>query len=147
MYEHILIATDGSDSAEAAGRHAQELASTVDATLHVISCVEPIPLGKIPAGTEAASSDHHKTISIQEKLGTLAIDTIADQAKGTGISVVEDLLYGPPPSEIIDYATENDIDLIVLGTKGITGSRRFLIGSVAEKVVRQSDTPVLTIRG
>jgi len=56
------------------------------------------------------------------------------------------LLIGRPAEEIIDYAEKNDIDLIVMGTLGLTGVKRFLIGSVAENVVRHSKVPVLVVR-
>ena len=147
MYQNILIPTDGSEAAEAAAKHGQQLAETVGATVHVINCVEPIPLGKMPAGIKSSSSGHEGTIEQQRKLGEYAIGTIVDELEDAGISFVEELLHGPPGDEIIDYAEEHDIDLIVMGTEGRTGSERFLIGSVADKVVRRSPVPVMTIRG
>jgi len=55
-------------------------------------------------------------------------------------------LRGTPAEEILDYAEDNDIDLIMMGTHGLTGVKRFLIGSVAEKVLRHSKIPVMIIR-
>ena len=67
--------------------------------------------------------------------------------EATGIEVREVILEGHPSSEIINFADNNNIDLIVMGTLGKTGLDRFLMGSVAEKVIRGSKVPVLVVRG
>ena len=66
--------------------------------------------------------------------------------KEAGVKIEPVFLKGIPADKILEYAEENNIDLIVMGTHGLTGMKRFLIGSVAEKVVRHSRVPVMVIR-
>jgi nucleotide-binding universal stress UspA family protein len=75
-----------------------------------------------------------------------AISKVKEYGEASGVKVKEVLLEGHPSSEIIDFAENNDIDLIVMGTLGKTGLDRFLMGSVAEKVVRNSKVPVMVVR-
>jgi nucleotide-binding universal stress UspA family protein len=58
----------------------------------------------------------------------------------------QELLHGRPAEQLLDYAEQHDIDLISIGTHGRTGIDRFVMGSVAEKVIRRSEKPVLTVR-
>jgi len=81
-----------------------------------------------------------------KKEGQKAIYKVKECGEASGVEVREVLLEGHPSSEIIDFAENNDIDLIVMGTLGKTGLDRFLMGSVAEKVVRNSKVPVLVVR-
>ena len=78
--------------------------------------------------------------------GQRAISNVKEYGEASGVDVKEVLLEGHPSSEIIDFAENNNIDLIVMGTLGKTGLDRFLLGSVAEKVVRNSKVPVLVVR-
>ena len=71
---------------------------------------------------------------------------VKERGKVSGVEVREVLLEGHPSNEIIDFAENNNADLIVVGTLGKTGLDRFLMGSVAEKVVRGSKVPVLVVR-
>ena len=75
-----------------------------------------------------------------------ALDQLLDQDWAQGKKIVKSTRQGPPFLEIIRYAKENEIDLIVLGTHGRTGLAHVLLGSVAEKVVRKASCPVLTVR-
>ena len=82
-----------------------------------------------------------------QKEGNEAIQQIVDDAKASGIDIEGSLLEGHPSHEIIEFAQNNEIDVIVLGTLGKGGLDRFLLGSVAEKVTRNSKVPVLVVRG
>lgn len=70
-----------------------------------------------------------------------------ETAKAAGIEVESVLLEGHPADEIVKFAEQNDIEMILMGTLGKTGLDRFLLGSVAENVVRHSKIPVLVVRG
>ena len=136
MFEHILIPTDGSDSARSAAKTGIDLAAEQDATVHVLSVVKPIHGDE--GGTEQAMESMQAARERQ-------VEELAELAKANGLVTTTDVKLGTPVREIIDYTTTNDIDLVVMGTHGRTGIGRYLIGSVTEKVVRLSETPVLTI--
>ena len=72
---------------------------------------------------------------------------IENAGRAANVEIESVILEGNPAKEIIDFAEKNDIDLIVMGTHGMTGIQRFLIGSVAENVVRHSKKSVLVVRG
>jgi nucleotide-binding universal stress UspA family protein len=72
---------------------------------------------------------------------------VAEKAEEGGVEVEANIIEGHPADEIIKYSEKNSISLIVLGTLGKSGLDRFLLGSVAEKVVRNSKIPVLVVRG
>ncbi|MEF8829384.1 MAG: universal stress protein [Haloarcula sp.] len=162
MYEHILFPTDGSTGAEAALAHARTLAETHDATLHIMTVIDTSSphIGMTSAGPEGATTgmiaeehdasepgmvgeEHDVESSLLER-SQAVVDAAADEVEG--VDTVTAVERGAPHSAILDYADENDVDLIVMGTHGRTGVERYLLGSVAEKVVRTSDVPVLTVR-
>jgi nucleotide-binding universal stress UspA family protein len=146
MFDHILVPTDGSDTANNAVQRGVELAAEHGATVHAMSVVEPVPLGKFTAGPEPASAGHGEVLEEQRAEAQVAIDYVVDRGTEHEVEVVERLQHGKPVEEILDYAEDEPIDVIVMGTHGRSGTERFIIGSVAEKVVRQSPVPVLTVR-
>ena len=138
MYEHILLPTDGSENAERAVEQAIGLATGYDATLHVLYVV---------AVKHMVSDVAENVMSEQlEQTGHAVVDDIAERAEQAGVDVRTSVIPGTPSQEILTYAEDHEIDLIVMGTRGRTGFDRLLVGSVTEKVVRLSDTPVLTMR-
>lgn len=87
-------------------------------------------------------------ITVRETLeedGHTATKAVAKRAFDAGVDVVREIRWGDPSAAILAYAVENDVDLIVMGTHGRTGYERYLLGSVAEKVVRIAPIPVLTV--
>lgn len=125
MFTHILVPTDGSDTAERAGQLAFEIAAQFDATVNVISVVEP---GEEERGTAAV-----------ESIETIATD--ADVKIETQVIESMDAIH----ETILDYADSEQIDTIVMGTRGQTGVNRFLLGSVAMQTLRESTLPVVTV--
>lgn len=138
MYDNILLPTDGSDGTDRIVEHAIHIARENDATLHVLHVVN----------TSVVPLDAHSRAIYDEMeaAGRSSVDQICDRAVDAGVHAIADLRHGTPHSEILDYAQEHDIDLIVLGTHGRGGVSRALLGSVAERVVRLSEAPVLTVR-
>ncbi len=140
MYDRILVATDGSDAAEAAVEEATDLADDQAAELHVLNVVEV-------QAVESMGPSPAATAESMEQAGERAVAGAVELAEGAGVSAVEGAtIRGLPHEEIVGYVEEHDIDLVVLGTHGRTGLDRLLLGSVAEKVVRLSSAPVLTVR-
>jgi nucleotide-binding universal stress UspA family protein len=139
MYRRILLPTDGSPGTERAVDHALDLAETYDTGLHVLYVVDTTAL---PLDAHARRAVEHLT-----EEGVLSVEAIVERAEGRGIDpVVSNVSRGAPYEVILDYADANDVDLVVMGTHGRHGIGRYLLGSVAERVVRLSEVPVLTVR-
>lgn len=140
----ILVATDLSQPSEAAWERARTLAAAFDASLHVIHIVSA-PLdepwtGYIPASALAESLQRLATDAQQQ------LERLAAIARAEGIQVMTATLCGDPADEILEYARTHAVDLIVCGTHGRHGWDRFVMGSVAERIVRLATCPVLTVR-
>jgi nucleotide-binding universal stress UspA family protein len=143
IYKRIMVATDGSERAKKAVEKAIEFAKLTGAKLYAVNVIAHGGFSGAPpkdVGWEHAMSEHLKN---EGKKATASVETIG---KNTGVEVESVILEGSPASEIVDFAEKNDIDLIVMGTLGKAGLDRFLLGSVAENVVRHSKKPVLVVR-
>ncbi len=142
----ILCPTDFSEPSYEALKVADELAVHFGATLHIVNVVPVVPIVEAPIGVESASFN---VASYQQELEGQAersIKNLLGQRVSQGVNVVSDVLIGNDAGEILRYAQENSIDLIVIATHGRSGWRRFISGSVTEQIVRQAPIPVLTIR-
>jgi len=143
MYDNILIPTDGSEGTELAMDHALDLAETYDATVHALFVVDT---GYLYSGIEDSPVNWDAVLSELEEDGKRAVNAAFEQAADRGIDLDRELLQSSNIHKaILEYADENDVDLIVMGTHGRTGFDRYLLGSVTEKVVRTSEIPVLTV--
>lgn len=140
MFKHILTATDFGAPAQRAIDVAIELARKFDAKLSVLH-VYPIVLA-MPYGSGFAWP--HEQIAAGAR-DSLAEHMVSVRARYSGCKSV--LRPGIPSDEIDTFARESDVDLIVMGTQGLRGLPRFMLGSTAERVVRMSKIPVLTVSG
>jgi len=134
MFESILLPTDGSTCARVAADYASDLAQHYDATVHVLHVVDYRIVQTGPEYDE------------WEDDAAETVESVADRVESDGVAAERAVRTDVPHNAILSYATEEDIDLVVMGTHGRTGVERYLLGSVTEKVVRRSDTPVLTVR-
>jgi len=139
MYDHILVPTDGSDASQTVIEHAAELAQVHDATLHGLFVINTASIADIPmdSGWEGVNQ-------ALKTEGERALSAVEDAAGDVPLET--EMVDGSPAKEIVRYAADNDIDVVVMGTHGRSGVDRLLLGSVAERVVRSSSVPVLTIR-
>jgi len=137
MFETVVIATDGSESAQRGVRTAIDLADRFDATVHALYVLDEGELDHAPEEVRADVTD------AIEDIGDEALEFVQAQASGDVETAVRE---GDPATEIIDYAEEIDADVIAIGTRGRHGDHAFLLGSVAEAVVREAPIPVLTVR-
>lgn len=136
MFKKILAAYDGSESAMTAFDHALDLARKYQAELHVLSVVR-LPDIAEEVETEAIMENSQKHYQeIQEPLKALA----------GGVSARFVVAIGHPAVKITTYAEENGIDLIVMGHRGKTFFERWLIGSVAKKVMSYAPCTVMVVR-
>lgn len=141
MYDRILVPTDGSEETERVVEHAAELAETHGAELHAIYVVNSATFASLPMETSWEGIND----MLQEE-GESALDDVRRVADRYDVSLTTHLVEGPPNREIVRYAEQGDFNLIVMGTHGRGGIDRLLLGSVAERVVRASTVPVLTVR-
>jgi nucleotide-binding universal stress UspA family protein len=136
MFDTIVLATDGSESVTRATVVALDLARRFEAEVHALYVVEE--------GDIAAAPDEirDRLRAALEENGKEATESVRE----ANITVTTAVREGRPADEIRSYAREHDADLIATGTRGRHGEYRFVLGSVAEAVVRNSSVPVLTVR-
>jgi nucleotide-binding universal stress UspA family protein len=149
MFENILIATDGSKHSEHAARVGIELAKQSKGKVTAIYVAD---LGRyfVPisdAGFNIASEALDSIRSSVLKSGEAAVKSIEDLAKAAGVPGEGKVIEGRPADDILKFAQDANMDVIVIGSIGKTGLEKFLLGSVAEKVVRNSKAPVLIVHG
>ncbi|MGQ3414216.1 universal stress protein [Natrinema sp. LN54] len=139
-YDEILLPTDGSDAAAAAVEHGLAIAKRADARVHALNIVDVSNLAASPH--VAAPSD---LLDAFESEGEAATEAVATRARDADVDAVTAVREGLPATGLVEYADENDIELIAMGTHGRTGLERYLLGSTTERTVRHADVPVLTI--
>jgi nucleotide-binding universal stress UspA family protein len=139
MYDRILVPTDGSPGMDSVVAHAASLAEVHGATLDFVYVVNTAAFANLPMET----SWEGLCETLRDE-GEAALDAAAESAGD--VPHERHLLEGGPSREITAYATRSDADLVVMGTHGRGGIDRILLGSVAERVVRSSSVPVLTVR-
>ena len=145
MYDSIVVGTDGSDTAKEAVRQASELAKTVGAKLHLVSAYEPVPQGRLRQERQQVPDDLQWMVNPKEDVeGTLK--DAAAEIEEKGVEVATYAREGDPADAILDVAEEENADLIVVGNKGMSGARRFLLGSVPNKVSHHAPSSVMIIR-
>ena len=143
--KHILVATDFGEAADSALAYGRELARRFDATLHVLHVAENVYITAFGAETYASFAPDLQR-DIEESAHRRLHEAVLD-SDGSGPETIPAVMTSSSPAfAIIDYANEHDIDLIVMGTHGRGTLGHFLMGSVAERVVRLAGCPVLTIR-
>jgi len=142
---NILVATDFGEASEAALRYGRELAKRFDATLHVLTVAENVAIATLGAETFAAIApelQHQIEATARQALDEAIIDS--DNSGPVTRPIV--VTSSSPATAIVDYARDHDINLVVMGTNGRGVVEHFLMGSVAERVVRLAPCPVLTVR-
>jgi nucleotide-binding universal stress UspA family protein len=141
MFETVVIATDGSESANRGIRTALDVARQFDATVHAVYVVDRNKIDSSPAEVRDQLQD------AIEATGEEALATVCTEADNLDApEVVTAVREGDPATEIIEYAEGVDADVVAMGTRGRHGDHAYLLGSVAEAVVRRSPIPVLTVR-
>jgi nucleotide-binding universal stress UspA family protein len=145
VFASIVVGTDGSDTAREAVRQAVELAARLGARLHIVSAYEPVPEARLREEARPAPADLQWRLNPREDVDAMLRDA-ADAARGGGVEAATYGRQGDPADAILDVAEEQGADLIVVGNKGMTGARRFLLGSVPNRVSHHAPCSVLIIR-
>jgi len=146
VFGSIVVGTDGSETAQEAVRQAVELAKLAGATLEVVSAYEPVSGQRLKDEAIEAPRDLQWSVNPREDVdATLA--EVAREARAAGVADVRTFArQGDPADAILDVAEEQGSDLIIVGNKGMTGAKRFLLGSVPNKVSHHAPCSVLIIR-
>ncbi|MWV65741.1 universal stress protein [Halorubrum sp. JWXQ-INN 858] len=147
MYDSILVPTDGSRVANNAVDHAVDLAEKYDAEIHALF-VADTDMVAYSLGTEQVDRIRQGNFGEMTELREDAQEAtgyVRERGEAAGIEVVERHAGGRPHDVIADYARDNDIDLIVMGSHGRSGVRRALLGSVTERTLRSTHVPVFVV--
>jgi nucleotide-binding universal stress UspA family protein len=145
MYRQIVVGTDGSETAAKAVQQAAELAASVGATLLVVSAFEPISGSRLREEAQQVPDDVRWMVNPREDVDA-TLQSAATLAEEKGAASRTFARQGDPADAILDVAEEQGADLIVVGNKGMTGAKRFLLGSVPNKVSHHAPCSVLIVR-
>ena len=147
MFASILVGTDGSDTASTAVRRAIALALELKAKLQIVSAYEPtaaeqrllLERTQVPGDIEWTVNPRADVLELLDRAGS--------EARRAGVPEVETFArQGDAADAILDVAEEQSADLIVVGNKGMTGAKRFLLGSVPNKISHHAPCSVMIIR-
>jgi nucleotide-binding universal stress UspA family protein len=145
LFGSLVVGTDGSETATEAVKQATELARSLEATVHVVSAYEPVPEGRLREERQQIPEDLQWMVNPREDVDA-TLEAAAKGLRDAGIGVEIHAREGDPADAILDVAEEQKADLIVVGNKGMTGAKRFLLGSVPNKVSHHAPCSVLIIR-
>jgi nucleotide-binding universal stress UspA family protein len=145
MFDSMVVGTDGSETAKEAVRQATDLAERLGAVIHLVSAYEPVPEGRLREERQQVPDDLAWMVNPREDVSS-TLDQAAEAIKKQGVEVETYAREGDPADAILDVAEEQDADLIVVGNKGMTGAKRFLLGSVPNKVSHHAPCSVMIIR-
>lgn len=140
-----MVGTDGSETASQAVREAIDLAKLAGAQLAIVSAYEPVSKRRLQGESEGAPADVAHEIGPREDVN-LVLNAAAAEAKKDGVEVQTHPVEGDPAEGILDVAEQTGADLIVVGNKGMTGTRRFLLSSVPNNISHHAPCSVIIVR-
>jgi nucleotide-binding universal stress UspA family protein len=145
MFSSIVVGTDGSSTATQAVREAVDVAKALGARLELVSAYAPVSDQRLrteerraPTAAQSASSPRRDTEAL--------LEDAADTAREAGVEVNTHARQGDPSDAILDVAEELKADLVIVGNKGMTGAKRFMLGSVPNRISHHAPCSVLIVR-
>jgi nucleotide-binding universal stress UspA family protein len=146
MYRSIVVGTDGSETAKEAVRQTGELAKAMGAEVLLVSAYEPVSEARLRYERQEVPEDVSWMVNPREDVQAV-LDAEAEHVRALGVENVETFAReGDPADAILDVAEERGAQLVVVGNKGMTGARRFLLGSVPNKVSHHAPCNVMIVR-
>jgi len=145
MFKTIVVGTDGSETASKAVAQAVGLAKALQARVLVVSAYEPVSDARLREEGRQVPADMQWMVNPREDVDA-TLQEAAGGAEEAGVDIETFARQGDPADAILDVAEEQGADLIVVGNKGMTGAKRFLLGSVPNKVSHHAPCSVLIIR-
>ena len=142
MFRTVVVATDGSESVSRAADCALDLAARFDAAVHALYVLDETQVESLPEDV------HDEVRDALDEQSTEALEAVAttNRERPDPVDLETVVRVGRPTERIIGYAEEVDADIVAVGTRGRHGEHSFLLGSVAERIVRTCPMPVLTVR-
>ncbi|MFC4540681.1 universal stress protein [Halosolutus amylolyticus] len=144
MYDRILLPTDAEKGTELATEHAIALAEHAEAELHLLYVVDSDVYSSY-TGDEYVHEFEGLEAAL-EQVGEDALEAAAEAAREAGLEPTVAVRHGRPHEEILDYAADGDVDLLVMGSKERSGEYRRLLGSVTDRVARLASRPVTIVK-
>ena len=141
MYDTIVVGTDGSPSAAKAVQHAASLAAATGAHLHIGMAEPSIPMMVAPDMVVATAEWGTAT----DQATRAALESAAETAAAVGVEATTHQLSGDPADALLSSADDVDADLLVVGSRGMHGARRFLLGSVSSRCAHHADRSILIV--
>jgi nucleotide-binding universal stress UspA family protein len=138
----ILIATDGSETANEAADFGIEMVGCSGAKIYALYVIDTTPYRSVPLDQIWSK----ETLDEFERVGHEATSYVEQIGKAVGVEVESRVLRGHPAEKIVNFAEDNNIDMIIVGSLGKGGYERVLLGSISEKIVRHAKVPVLVVR-
>jgi nucleotide-binding universal stress UspA family protein len=145
VFTRIVVGTDGSETAAEAVRQAIDLGKLSGATLSIVSAYQPVSGRRVKGEQAGAPADIQYEIGPREDVN-LVLDAAAAEAREEGVEVQTHPVEADPTDAILNVAEEVKADLIVVGNKGMTGARRYLLGSVPNNVSHHAPCSVIIVR-
>ncbi len=145
MFKTIVVGTDGSETAGKAVEEAIALARALGATIELVSAYEPVAADRLRQEARQVPQDVQWMVNPREDVDATLRDA-CETIEAAGVTVTSYAREGDPADAILDVAEERGADLIVVGNKGMTGAKRFLLGSVPNKVSHHAPCSVLIVR-
>ena len=145
MFSTIVVGTDGSETASEAVRQATELANALNAEIHLVSAYEPVGGQRLRSERVEAPPDVEWSVNPREDVDGV-LSEASDRIEKANVPVKSYARQGDPADAILDVAEEQNADLIIVGNRGMTGAKRFLLGSVPNKVSHHAPCSVMIIR-
>ena len=145
MFRSIVVGTDGSETAGEAVRQATELAKSVGGSIELVSAFEPVGNQRLREERQQVPDDMQWMVNAREDVNA-TLREAEEQIKEQGVEVTTHARQGDPADAILDVAEEQNADLIIVGNKGMSGAKRFLLGSVPNKVSHHAPCSVMIIR-
>jgi len=145
MFKSIVVGTDGSETANEAVKQAVDLAKAIGARVELVSAYEPVSNQRLRSESRDVPEDIAHSVNPREDVDSVLKDAL-EYTEEEGVDSNCHARQGDPADAILDVAEETNADLIIVGNKGMTGARRFLLGSVPNKVSHHAPCSVLIIR-
>jgi nucleotide-binding universal stress UspA family protein len=145
LFDRIVVGTDGSETAGEAVSQAIELAKLANGKLEIVSAYEPVSRARLREEAEEVPGDVAYAVGPKEDVNQI-LESAAGAAKQAGVEVETHAREGDPADAILDVAEQTKASVIVVGNKGMTGARRFLLGSVPNNISHHAPCDVLIVR-
>lgn len=145
MFGSIVVGTDGSDTANQAVKQAVDLAKAVGGSIALVSAYEPVSDSRLKRESVEVPKELTWMVNPREDVDA-TLKEAAEEVEAAGVKVEVHARQGDPADAILDVAEEKGADLIIVGNKGMTGAKRFVLGSVPNKVSHHAPCSVMIIR-